>query len=111
MKARWLAFLLVLAIAPGTMEVVELAVHWARYGDVADAAGDKHRTSPLGDDEHGCSGTFHFCNCHGNQSVRTTDPILAVVRLESPPRHDVPAPVGTLQGLPAPMPDLRPPIC
>lgn len=111
MKASWLAFLLVLVIAPGTMEIVELAVHFAKYGDVADAAGDKHRTSPLGDDEHGCSGTFHFCNCHGNQSIRTSDPIRMVVRLESPPSRETPPSTAALHGLPAPTPDLRPPIC
>lgn len=111
MKARWLALLLVLAIAPGTMEIVELATHFARHGDLADAVGDTHGTSPLGTDEHGCGGTFHICSCHGGQSARTPDWVLAVVPAAPPSaRTRGLHAVASLQGLLAAMPDLRPPI-
>ena len=110
MKARWLALLLVLAIAPGTMEIVERAVHFAKYGDLADADGDKHGTSPLGADEHGCSGTFHFCGCHGSPGLRTTDRIATIVPFAPPSLPSGLPLVSSLHGLLPPMPDLRPPI-
>jgi hypothetical protein len=92
------------------MEVVEIAVHYAKYGDLADAIGDKHGTSPLGDDEHGCSGTFHVCNCHGGQSARSPDRIATMVPPPIP-RHraNLPA-VTSLHGLLPAIPELRPPI-
>jgi hypothetical protein len=109
-KSRWIALFLVLAIAPGAMEVAEIAVHYAKYGDLADAIGDAHGTSPLGDDEHGCSGTFHFCQCHGGQSARTPDRIATAVQLPTPrPRANLPA-IVSLHGLLPAMPELRPPI-
>jgi hypothetical protein len=110
-KARWLTFLLVLAIAPGTMEVVETAVHYAKYGDLSDAADDVHGTSPLGVDEHGCSGTFHLCSCHCGQSVRAPDQV-ATLTPSIPPdvRPDILLGYSSLHGLLSPLPDLRPPI-
>lgn len=110
MKARWLAFFLVLVIAPGTMEVVERAVHFAKYGDIADADGDKHDAAPLGADEHGCNGTFHFCSCHGNPGVRATERIATVLPFVPLAIPSGPPSVVSLDGLRAPLPDLRPPI-
>lgn len=76
-RSRILALLLVLAVIPSGMELVELAVHIVRYGDVAHA--DKHdkSTKPIGSDEHGCSGTFHVCSCH--QVVSATTPLATTV--------------------------------
>lgn len=87
MKSRWIALLIVLAIAPGMMEFVELAVHWAKYGDVADAAGDHHDVAPLGADEHGCSGTFHLGSCGGGHAARLTETTTIETTIVSPVVH------------------------
>ena len=98
-------------MAPGVMEVAEVAVHYAKYGDRADAVGDRHGNPPLGQDEHGCSGAFHVCHCCGLQSVQVPDRIATVVGLDTPRVEVAGVPVvETLSGLPQPMPGLRPPI-
>ena len=60
-----LVFALLLALAPGLGEVVENVLHLVTEGHPAHAQGhgDEHAArSP----EHGCTGTFHFCSCHGS---------------------------------------------
>ena len=58
-----LALVLAYAITPGAGELIENAVHLVMTGHTAHAAHqDGHE--PQGD-EHGCSGPFHVCPCHG----------------------------------------------
>lgn len=49
---------------PAVGELVEMTVHAVEHGDIAHEEGDEHDSAPLGEDEHGCSGTFHLCPCH-----------------------------------------------
>jgi len=58
-----LALVLAYAIAPGAGELTENAVHLVMTGHTAHAA-DQDGHEPRGD-EHGCSGPFHVCPCHG----------------------------------------------
>lgn len=99
-----------LAILPATMELVELVVHWAAYGDLADAAGDTHGTSPMGEDEHGCSGTLHFCSCHAGQTAQSPARLLTTTSVPRMAATTGLPPVVSLLGLLPAMPDLRPPI-
>ncbi|HSR99716.1 MAG TPA: hypothetical protein VLM79_21835 [Kofleriaceae bacterium] len=110
MKARWIALLLVLAITPGVMEVVELAVHWTAYGDVADAAGDTHNGEPLGKGEHGCSGTFHLGSCANNQLVPLSADTVITVAMPESASFGVVMNLVALVGCLPPSPALRPPI-
>ena len=58
-----LALVLAYAMTPGAGELTENAVHLVMTGHTAHAAHqDGHE--PRGD-EHGCSGPFHVCSCHG----------------------------------------------
>lgn len=83
MFVRVIAVLLVLALWPGTAELAEAAVHLTEHGDLAHGAGDEHGGTPLGQDEHGCSGAFHLCSCHCAPSVTAALPLaLAVVTFE-----------------------------
>jgi hypothetical protein len=102
--------LLVLAIAPGVMEMLELAVHWAKYGDVADAGDDQHKPTPLGDDEHGCSGTFHLGHCGSAQSAQVNPPIAIETTILRPEiQRPIPAAFEP-QGRRSSVPPFRPPI-
>lgn len=109
MKSRILALLLVLAIAPGLTELVELVVHYATYGDIADSADDPHESEPLGVAEHGCSGTFHIGACHGGQTaaLSTTNIAATSVRVMSRTSSSMPL---LLHDRSASAPELRPPI-
>ena len=84
MLIRLLALFLTVAMWPGLSELVELTVHAAEHGDVAHAEDDDHDGSPLGEDEHGCSGTFHLCPCHHPTPVvgPTVPPTSALVPSE-----------------------------
>lgn len=108
-RSRILALLLVLAVIPSGMELVELAVHIAKYGDVAHADQHDKSKSPLGSDEHGCSGTFHICSCH--QVVTATTPLTATVDCVRAPAQSL-AIVFPLDrtGEAAQAPPVRPPI-
>lgn len=55
--------LLLWTLLPGTWELAENVVHLICDGHLAHAAGAEHSHSKPGD-EHGCSGTLHFCSCH-----------------------------------------------
>lgn len=107
-----LALLLILAIAPSMSELVELVIHYAAFGDVADHDGDPHGDrTPLGQGEHGCSGTFHLGSCHSGQPTTgvASTPTIADA---TAPRVDVSVidlPTD-LHGLGAAAPELRPPI-
>jgi hypothetical protein len=108
-RARFLALLLVLAIWPSTGETAEYVVHWIQYGDAAHAAGDAHEESPIGADEHGCSGMFHLCSCHAPS--QGTLPRLAELAPHFPPADQRPlvTPTGG-HGCEARAPLIRPPI-
>lgn len=109
MSARLIALLLTLAMWPGLSELVELTVHAAEHGDVVHADDDEHGGVPLGEDEHGCSGTFHLCPCHHPTPVVTTS---AAVVVETSPGSDLNAhlapPFQVGMGMAAP--PTRPPI-
>lgn len=109
MWTRLLAILLVLALWPALGETVELAVHLAEHGDLAHDRAGHPDESPLGSDEHGCSGTFHLCAV-GHVNV-TSSPRVSFAAFAAP-RFSVagtPAPLDA-SGLGAPMPPIRPPI-
>lgn len=108
-RSRILALLLVLAIIPSGMELVELAVHIVRYGDVAHADQHDKSTKPIGSDEHGCSGTFHLCSCH--QVVSATTPLATTVVCLRAPGESL-AVIFPLDrtGEAAQAPPVRPPI-
>lgn len=51
-----LALALLVLVTPGATELLEDATHYAIHGDTFHDAGH--------DDDHCCSGAFHFCSCH-----------------------------------------------
>lgn len=110
MRARAIAFLVALALVPGAMEVVELAVHFVIYGDVADADHDEHGGVPLGVEEHGCTGTMHLGACHSGQQPILLAPTSVVAVMRSPQLIGIMPTPESLQGLAASAPELRPPI-
>ncbi len=110
MRARAIAFLVALALMPGAMELVELGVHFAVYGDVADSAHDEHGGVPLGIEEHGCSGTMHLGACHGGQYTIVFAPMSLVAVLRSPQVLGIMPTPESLHGLSDSAPELRPPI-
>lgn len=69
MLVRLIALLVTVAMWPGLSALVELTAHAAEHGDLAHAGDDEHDGKPLGEDEHGCSGTFHLCPCHHSPSA------------------------------------------
>lgn len=110
MVNRLLALLLVLVIAPGLTEVVEVVVHYAAHGDLADRAGDDHDARPLGVGEHGCSGTFHLGSCGAGQAVAFVARLDAVSTLAMTHAPQIMPSPRSLHGLPPAAPELRPPI-
>lgn len=110
MRARVVGLLLVLALVPGAMELVELAVHFALYGDVADQDHDEHGGVPLGVAEHGCTGTMHVGACHGGLHSVMSAPVALSVVVRSPERLRITPDPDSLHSLTASAPELRPPI-
>ncbi len=109
MVVRLLALLIAFAMLPAGWELVEVAVHAAHHGDLAHAGDDAH-DEPLGQDEHGCTGLFHFCACcHAVQP--TARPFVTAVG--APAAHawhaDALAP-SSLAGRGLAAPPIRPPI-
>jgi hypothetical protein len=51
-------------MTPGTFELTEHAVHLVIHGDSGHA--DRDHAQDSSHDEHGCSGTYHACTCHGS---------------------------------------------
>lgn len=84
-----------------------MVVHWAEYGDLAHADQDRHGSSPIGTDEHGCSGTFHLCGCHtANLIASVVTDVRSFSSLDPGTCHE---PV-THDGVDAMAPPIRPPI-
>ena len=114
MRARVLAILLVVSMWPSAAESAELVVHWARFGDVADSAGDRHASTPFGGDdergctEHGCTPMFHVCGCHSG-TMAPANTFAAVAPIEAARRVSVAEPPAH-EGVSGPPPALRPPI-
>lgn len=98
-----LAVVLAFSMLP-SMEAVEAAVQLVQHGDLA-----HHDEHDLGTDEHGCSGTFHLCDCHG---VSAVPPALASVVIRSAPAQifDDNFDLDRWSGLGATAPPIRPPI-
>lgn len=109
MWSRVVALVLVLALWPALGETVETVVHFASHGDLAHERGDDHDDAPLGQDEHGCSGTFHLCA--SGQPPALSGP-RAIATVEVPRSIVAPAMLAPLDGggCGAPLPALRPPI-
>lgn len=51
-------------MTPGTIELTEHAVHLVIHGDSGHA--DRDHAQDSSHDEHGCSGSYHACSCHGS---------------------------------------------
>lgn len=109
MFVRFLALLLTVAMWPGLSELVELTVHAAEHGDVAHGDDDEHGSAPLGEDEHGCSGAFHVCPCHGQipMVTATSSAVIATVTAPATWVHRSPS---LHVGLGLAAPPTRPPI-
>ena len=109
MLVRLIALLLTVAMWPGLSELVELTVHAAEHGDVAHAGDDEHEGAPLGEDEHGCSGTFHLCPCHHSPPAVAA---LAAVVLDAAARTELSASIAppNQPGMGIAAPPTRPPI-
>ena len=75
------ALVLVVALWPGAGELIEQTVHVVQYGDLPHD--DDHGATPLGQDEHGCSGTLHLCQCHQPAPVITAGAAVAIARLDA----------------------------
>lgn len=69
---------LIVLLIPGAFEVMENLWHLGATGHVAHAADAGADHAPEGQ-EHGCSGTFHFCTCCPTLSFR----VPAVVNLST----------------------------
>lgn len=107
MFVRLIALVMVLALWPGAGELIEQTVHFVEHGDLAH--GDDHPTTPLGQDEHGCSGTLHLCHCHQPAPVITASAALVVASVDAEQATTVLAPVARV-GMGMTAPPTRPPI-
>jgi hypothetical protein len=59
---RLLAILLLIVVTPAAAEVAETVAHLASHGDYVHSNDGHH--PPMGQDEHGCTPSLHFCLCH-----------------------------------------------
>lgn len=106
---RLIALLLVVALWPGASELIEQTVHAVEHGDLAHDSGDEHDSTPLGQDEHGCSGTLHLCQCHQPAPVITASGAVVVASVDAEQATVVLAPVARI-GVGVTAPPTRPPI-
>lgn len=103
---KTLLLLLVVLLIPGAFEVMENLWHLGATGHVAHAADAGADHAPQGQ-EHGCSGTFHFCTCCPTLTFRV--PMAATLGAEPEPlrrAHRFHLPL--YESPPLPLPD-RPP--
>jgi hypothetical protein len=56
-----LAIVLLVVVTPAVAEVAEAVAHLASHGDYVHSKDGQHR--PMGQDEHGCTPSLHFCHC------------------------------------------------
>ena len=102
-----LALVLAYAIAPGAGELTENAVHLVMTGHTAHAA-DQDGHEPRGD-EHGCSGPFHVCPCHGTAAF-VVDGVPIEVEAVRPASESITWIVEDLESDATPTGIFRPPI-
>ena len=70
-----LALFMAFLVTPASLELVEELVHVTTTGHSAHDTDEDHE--PAGD-EHGCSGSFHACQCHAPVSfLVATSPVVA----------------------------------
>lgn len=83
--------MVIYVMAPGAGELAENVIHFAAHGHSAHAVDDADH-EPQGD-EHGCSGPFHFCQCHSSVSFVLADGLadLTVPDLQQHFWHDTTA--------------------
>lgn len=60
--AQLVALLLIYLMTPGSAELTENVIHFVASGHGAHSLPDSDHQPD--DDEHGCSGPYHFCACH-----------------------------------------------
>lgn len=85
------AWFLMYTMVPGASEFIENAWHLATEGHLAHAIDDAEHHPE--DEEHGCSGAFHFCSCHTTPSflgaarvARVLEPLVVDVAAGEVPR-------------------------
>jgi hypothetical protein len=104
---RLVAIAVLVVVTPSVAEVAEAVVHLAWHGDYVHSHDGQHQ--PIGQDEHGCTPSLHFCLCHAEAPATVMSSSeralakLAPVRARSCP---APAWLGRL----ADPPPLPPPI-
>lgn len=90
-RSKICALGLVLAMTPGSGEIMENVAHLLAQGHLAHVEADGDRHEPTGP-EHGCTPVFHFCGCHASLAFVGTQPSpagnLHVVGFSSPPAPD-----------------------
>ena len=81
----YMAIIMIYLMTPGAGEFAENIVHLAINGHTAHALDDAAHQSE--GDEHGCSGPFHFCQCHTSTpftiTMQVTDMDSALMLLQS----------------------------
>ena len=107
MPKRLLAIAVLIVVTPSAAEVAEAVVHLASHGDYVHAHDGGHQ--PIGQDEHGCTPSLHFCLCHAASpaTVLTSSSSASaeLVPVEAPAR-----PASEWLGRLADPPPLPPPI-
>lgn len=91
------------------MELIEVAVHVIKHGDLAHADSHEEDEAPLGADEHGCSGTFHLCPCHHGSAATTPAIVVSLQTFDSSRLVAIFAPLDRT-GEVTEAPPIRPPI-
>ena len=61
MPGKVLAIAVLIVVTPSATEIAEAVVHLASHGDYVHAHDGEHQ--PVGQDEHGCTPSLHFCVC------------------------------------------------
>ena len=106
---RVVAVMLALAMWPALSETVELVAHVAAHRDLPHVIDHTHDNTPLGQDEHGCSGAFHLCACQHSPPIVARAFAAPFQMAPAPTSSSHPAPSFVIGRGPAP-PPTRPPI-
>jgi len=104
---RLLAVVLLIVVTPAVAEVAEAVAHLATHGDYVHSNDGHHQ--PMGQDEHGCTPSLHFCVCCAGTpaTIRSTPDGLPVDMALA--RNSAPSAADRLGRLADP-PPLPPPI-
>jgi hypothetical protein len=105
---RFFAIALLFTVTPAPAEVTEAIAHLASHGDYVHANDGHH--PPMGQDEHGCTPSLHFCLCHTGApaTIRSMSSDGAPIDM-APARTSAPRAADRLGRLADP-PPLPPPI-